>query len=96
MDEWLKYREETILSQRQQHLTNMCRKFNLSTFQSGPKFDFNNFVISHQQKLLSCLLNKVGSSSFVFTFLALKGVEIKEVKSPHSRINEISAKVIWN
>ncbi len=58
--------------------------------------DFSNFVISHRQKLISCLPNKVASSTLLLTFLALKGIKIDEIHSPHSKLEDVTAQVPLN
>jgi hypothetical protein len=42
---------------------------------------------------MGCLINKVASSSLVYAFLALKGIDSKKVASPHSRLHLILPKV---
>ena len=53
----------------------------------------NNFILSTSNELMGCLINKVASSSLVFTFLSLKGVNTEAVASPHSRLHLILPKV---
>jgi len=59
------------------------------------RVSLNQFYISRPHQVSGCLINKVASSSIVKSFLALDGLAVKNVKSPHGYANRLHPKT-WN
>ena len=44
----------------------------------------DKFLLARSSQIIGCFINKVASSSFVKTFLALEGLKVDKMSSPHA------------
>ena len=56
----------------------------------------DQFLLARSSQLLGCFINKVASSSFVKTFLALEGMRVEKVTSPHAYRPRLVPEVLIN
>jgi hypothetical protein len=54
----------------------------------------DKFLLSRSSQIIGCFINKVASSSFVKTFLALEGYKVDKISSPHAYRPRLTSDVI--
>ena len=90
MANWFRKRQK-VYEARQRSIDETCKEHKVTLDDSGyfrEEIKLKNYVLSRNENILGCLINKVASSSFLRTFISLSDMKVKEVASPFAHIGK--------